>query len=109
MPFPSRIRGRGDFPWWCLELELGLCFIIAERMEGVGRAGAGHVLALLASLGRDVVCAQGGSWVGLGRAKNEIRGGERRGRLGRTQIPTGFLFFFKSFYNLQTNLNSKLI
>jgi hypothetical protein len=78
-------------------------------MEGVGRAGAGHVLALLASLGRDVVCAQGGSWVGLGRAKNKIRGGERRGRLGRTQIPAGFLFFFKSFYNLQTNLNSKLI
>jgi hypothetical protein len=43
----------GDFPHRRLKLELGLCFIIAGRMEGIGRAGAGCVLALLASLGYD--------------------------------------------------------
>jgi hypothetical protein len=53
MPFPSRISDGGDFPQWHLELELRLCLIIAGRTEGVGRAGAGYVLVLLASLGRD--------------------------------------------------------
>jgi hypothetical protein len=52
MLFPSRIRDRGDFPGRRLELELRLCLIIAGRMEGIGQAGAGRVLALLVSLGR---------------------------------------------------------
>jgi hypothetical protein len=51
MSFPLRIRDRGVFFRWHLELELGLCLSIAGRMEGIGRAGASRVLALLASLG----------------------------------------------------------
>jgi hypothetical protein len=46
-----KIRDRGDYPRRRLELELGLCFIIMRRTEGVGRAGAGRTLMLL---GHDV-------------------------------------------------------
>jgi hypothetical protein len=42
MPFPSRIRDRGVFPQWCLELEVRLCLSVAGRTEGVGRASAGR-------------------------------------------------------------------
>jgi hypothetical protein len=56
MLFPSRIRDRGVFSQRHLELELGLCLGVVGRTEGVGRAGASRVLALLASLGRNVGC-----------------------------------------------------
>jgi hypothetical protein len=45
------IRDRGDFPWRRLELELGLCFIIVRRTDGVGRAGVGRALMLLGFAG----------------------------------------------------------
>jgi hypothetical protein len=45
------IRDRGDFTRCHLELELELCLVIARRMEGVSRAGAGHALMLLGFIG----------------------------------------------------------
>jgi hypothetical protein len=45
------IGDRGDFPRWRLKLELRLSFIIMRRTEGIGRAGAGHVLILLGLAG----------------------------------------------------------
>jgi hypothetical protein len=69
MPFPLSIRDRGDFPRHRLELDLRLCFVIAGRTEGISRAGAGHVLTLLASLGR----AKAG-WCAAGLHTETVRG-----------------------------------
>jgi hypothetical protein len=53
MPFPLSIRDRGHFPQQRLKLELRLCFIVVGRTDGIGWAGAFHVLTLLGLLGHN--------------------------------------------------------
>jgi hypothetical protein len=122
MSFPSRIRDRVVFPRG-----------VARKTEGIGRAGAGRTLVLLASLGRDVGCVRWRGRAGsagpipkrsqaglvrLGRAKDKNGGGGVEERLAGPDSVSRWvsvhyqmgirkiIFFFKSFYNLQTNLNS---
>jgi hypothetical protein len=90
MSFSSRIRDREDFPWRHIKLELGLCFVIVGRMEGVGRAGAGRVLALLALPGRDAGWTWGGSWVRVGPCENRKGGGKEEASWAGLRFQLGF-------------------
>jgi hypothetical protein len=96
------------FPRRRLELELRLYLSVPRRMEGIGRASAGRVLALLASLGREAGCAHWRSRAGsAGPHEKWKRGREKRRLAGpdsvskssaQYQIGTRkILLFFKSF------------